>query len=84
MTDQIGKVIDNVLDNKQCEKEAMREMFVIKLKQLHEEKAKVSAAEATEENIEKSLEVDELNRTGEMSKLSGGKDDPNRKSKDKS
>ena len=47
VTEQIGRVIENVLDNKQCEKEAMREMFVIKLKAIHEARAKEAAADGT-------------------------------------
>ena len=43
VTEQISKVISNVLDNKQSEVESMREMFIIKLKQRLEEKAKREA-----------------------------------------
>ena len=86
MTDQIGRVIENVLDNKQCEKEAMREMFVIRLKAIHEERAKAAAAEGASniEAVDKSLEAEDLNRTGELSKMSNQKEDANRRSKDRS
>ena len=86
VTDQIGRVIENVLDNKQCEKEAMREMFVIKLKAIREERAKAAAAEGTSniEAVDRSLEAEDLNRTGEMSKMSNQKEDANRRSKDRS
>lgn len=72
VTEQIGKVIENILDNKQCEKESMREMFVIKLKQRLAEKAKHEAQDAAEgmDEQDRSIDAEELNRTGTMSKMS--------------
>ena len=32
VTEQIGHIIANILDNKQAEKEQMREVFVMKIK----------------------------------------------------
>ena len=58
------------------EKDSMREMFVIKIKHMLEEKQKKlnaqAAADATStiEDPEKSFEDADLNKTGEMSKLS--------------
>jgi len=67
--EQISAIIGNILDNKQIEKEAVREMFVIKLRQLLEEKAKQLAQEAADQ-MDQSFEDGELNRTGEISKMS--------------
>lgn len=36
--EEISSVINNVLDNKQAEKESMRGMFIIKLRQMLQEK----------------------------------------------
>ena len=72
VTASIGKVIANILDNKQAEKESLREMYVIKIRQMMEKKAQAIAAEAIEENNlnEKSIDEADLNKTGELSKLS--------------
>ena len=61
-------------------------MFVIKLKAIHEERAKAAAAEGTSniEAVDRSLEAEDLNRTGEMSKMSNQKEEANRRSKDRS
>jgi len=32
VTDQISKIIGNILDNKQTEKESMRELFIMKIR----------------------------------------------------
>ena len=40
VTDQISKVIANILDNKQSEKESMRELFIMKIRQMLDEKAR--------------------------------------------
>lgn len=75
-----------MLENKQIEKSSMREMLVIKIKQMIEEKQKlITSQEALSavENVDNSLQDGDMNRTGEVSKMS--KDvDTARKSKDKS
>ena len=38
VTEQIGKIIANILDNKQTEKESMREVFVMKIRHMIEQK----------------------------------------------
>jgi len=38
VTDQISKVIGNILDNKQTEKESMREVFIMKIRHMIEKK----------------------------------------------
>ena len=38
MIEQITGVVEKVMENKKVEKESMREMFVIKIKQMIEEK----------------------------------------------
>jgi len=40
VTEQIGKIIANILDNKQTEKESMREVFVMKIRHMIEQKQK--------------------------------------------
>ena len=84
MTDQISKVIANILDNKQSENESMRELFIMKIRHMMDEKQKQNIADAEGEinQNDKSIDEADMNKTGELSKLSG-KDDTNRKSKDK-
>jgi len=40
VTEQIGNIIANILDNKQTEKESMREVFVMKIRHMIEQKQK--------------------------------------------
>ena len=84
--EQISDILNKVLENKQIEKSSMREMLVIKIKQMIEEKQKlITSQEALSavENADNSLQDGDMNRTGEISKMS--KDvDTARKSKDKS
>lgn len=73
VTDQISKIIENILDNKQTEKESMRELFIMKLRQMIDAKQKKQTiADATSglDQHDKSIEDLDLNKTGEMSKLS--------------
>ena len=46
MHQQLALIVNSVLDNKQSERESMREMFVIKLNKQLEEKAKLAAEAA--------------------------------------
>ena len=73
-----------MLDNKQSERESMREMYVIKLKaHIEEKQRKLIAETATNvDNQDKSIEDADMNRTGEMSKLSHNQE-TGRKSKEK-
>lgn len=73
VTDQISKIIENILDNKQTEKESMRELFIMKVRQMIDAKSKKQTiADATSglDQHDKSIEDLDLNKTGEMSKLS--------------
>lgn len=55
----------------------MREMFVIKIRQQIEEKAKQMAQEAAAEHqIDASFDDNEMNRTGDLSKMSEARKDP--------
>ena len=74
---QLALIVNSVLDNKQSERESMREMFVIKLNKQLEEKAKL-AAEAAAADVaiaaDKSFDDGDMIRTGEMSKQSVERD----------
>ena len=66
--DQISGIINSVLQNKQTERDAMREMFVIKLRKIQEEKDRQAAMDAVSDHVEKSVEEADMNKTqGEMS-----------------
>ena len=71
--DQIVDVVEKVMENKKVEKESMREMFVIKIKQLIEEKQRqVASQEMMLSAAEGAGSIDEadMHRTGEISKMS--------------
>ena len=83
VTDQISKVIGNILDNKQTEKESMREVFIMKIRHMIEKKQRETIADVTSGlDGDKSIDEADLNKTGELSKMSN-KEDTARKSKDK-
>lgn len=65
----------------------MRELFIMKIRQMVEEKQKQTVADAVSglNEGDKSIEDIDLNKTGEMSKMSNkDKEEANRQSKDKS
>lgn len=75
--DQISQVINQVLDNKQTERESIREMFVIKLRKIKEEKDRLAAMDIVSDNIEKSVEEGDVKTQGELSKSISDKKDLN-------
>lgn len=75
--EQIEKVIENILDNKQVEKESMKEVLIAKLRTMAADKQKqsVTEAEKTAAEQDRSIEDVDMNGTGELSKLSHNKSD---------
>lgn len=68
---QIERVIADVLNNKQNEKEIMREMFAIKIKQMIEEKQRNQAVDVAISIHDKSIDDVEMNKVDDgASKLS--------------
>lgn len=66
-----------MLDNKQTEREAIREMFVIKLRKIKEEKDRIAAMDVVSDNLEKSVEEGDVKTQGELSKSISDRKDLN-------